>query len=368
MQWNFFCRLLPLVLAMSATAWADSPADAPADAYEACMERIGEKVKSLDYGVFDLRKFHKGVSDDALECNKFIPREERGEYDYRIKSMTLLTQPEDKSGAVSGPFTATTGLVVQSKTGANLHLGGSANLQFPQAGKFSLTEGYDLKLDGDFYVGTTGMPKARVSLEGSHALDVYLNKEQKDELKQIIVGTRPDASEDEPTILDEPYLEDVEEVRFKNFVHLTFDRDLALNRPWDISGGYGYQAEAGGISRGVMLRALLEAGIGGTGDLVAIPYARANVGGKGYYCPFKSKSGNHLFCVSAAVSAQLGLAQAGGDLEFGANYRAKLNNSGKRAKFLNHIDVGSSVNLSGRLDPGGAHGAATWNAIGIKVQ
>lgn len=364
MQWNLVCRLLPIVLAMSSTVRADSPADA----YDACMDKVGRNMKSLEYGLFDLRKFHKRLSDDALKCNQFIPQEQREEYDYRIKSMTLLTKPDDKSGTNAGPFTAATGLVVQSNTGANLHIAAGGNVQFPQAGKFSLTEGYDLKLDGDFLVGSTGLPRARVSFEGSHGLDVFLNKDQKAELKEIAAGTRPEGEEDEPTFLDSPYFEDVEQVRAKNLIHLTFDRDLSVNRPWDVSGGFGYQVEAGGISRGLMLRALLEAGVGGTGQLVAVPYGRVNIAGKGYYCPFKSASGNHLFCLNAKAAAQAGLVQMGGELEVGMSYRAKLNNSGKRAKFLNHIDIGSSLNVNGRVDVGGAHGATTWNAIGVKVE
>lgn len=367
----FRFTVLMAVLAVSAMASARADDDESYEAYDECIKQLGKDIANFRYpGIVTLsmRKLHKKMAKDANSCVAKLPEDERKDAAYHLRGITLLTQPTDLSGTSDGRVILGTGVVVQTGTGASLVLSGEAGLFLPKSSLFVMTEGYDLRLSGTAYVGSTdsqfNLPRLRVGATVTKGIKASFRKDERKKISDFVEQLAPttDKKEDEDAL--EPLLKGFDDASLAHVVELMFDRDKAMDRAWEVSAGYGLQASLAGRRKGVSARVLGEVGAGASED-ETIPFVRINLGGKGFYCPWSSKNKKHLFCVSAELAAKVGLAQAGIGVNAGANYRYKISNDSRG--WLNKIEVGPSGYADTFADPTGGHNVS-GAMFGIKVE
>ena len=373
-----FFNLTVLLALLAAAASSQTHADDESyDAYEACIKTIGKKLENFKYpGIVTLsmRNLHKKMAADAASCVELLPEDERKDAAYHLRGITLLTQPTDLSGAGAGKIALGSGVVVQTSTGTSLLLSGEAGLSLPKSSLFMMTEGFDLKLSGMAYVGSSEtnleLPRFRVSATGTKGLSGKLSKKERAKINAFIAQLAPSKDEEKKKDKDddkdalEPLLRGYDNASIAHVIRLMFDRDKAMDRDWEASGGYGVQASLGGQTKGLSGHVIGELGaIAGEGNVD--PFIRISVGGKGFYCPWSTESKKHLVCLSAELAAKLGLPQAGIGLNVGANYRYKISDNSRG--WLNHIDVGPNGYVETLADPNGGHNVG-GAMFGVKVQ
>jgi hypothetical protein len=232
-------------------------------------------------------------------------------------------------------------------------LQGGADLTLPKASIFSLTEGYKLHADGTVAVGTTAtgqsvIPNAHLALEAGRSLEAKKDDQAKGMLDQARVDTAG-----------------FQAASIREVIALTFDRSIALDRPWDVSAGYGRELSVTGPLHGVTARALVEGGVGGSGAKT-LPYLRLKVGAQGYVCkPIHGEK--HLLCAEGNVAASAGLVQTQFDIGLGADYRYVTADRSDTKSWVHSISVGPSFQQSVGADLAGGH-AATQGMFSLTIR
>jgi hypothetical protein len=313
-------------------------------AYEDCVKKV-----AIAAGVPDLLKLKSlsAIRTDLLaeieKCEKLIPGEDKAESDKVKATVLILSDPKERSGVEHGPMAASAGAIIQTRTGASLMLHGDAALNLPRESVFSLTSGYQLRLSGDVLVGSTAsgasvVPGAKVSLQAGRATNGNLEEETRKKFEEQQIST---AGFNAATI--------------REIIDVTFDRSQAMNRPWDVSAGYGRELTASGAYRGVTVSAMGQLGAGATGSFSVIPYARLMIGGKGYLCkPIAGE--HHLLCANGEIAAGLGLIQAKLDLGVGGEYRYVA--SDDPTKLFHSVSAGPTFRQELQADVAGGHAAS----------
>jgi hypothetical protein len=313
-------------------------------AYEDCVKKL-----ATDVGVTDLLKLKQlsTIRTDLVaeieKCERLLPTEDKADSDKLKATFLILSDPKERSGVEHGPLSASTGAIVQTRTGASLMLHGDAAINLPRESVFSLTSGYHLSLSGDVLVGSTAsgasvVPGAKVSLQAGRVIDGTLEEETRKKLDQQQINTAG-----------------LNAARIRELIGATFDRSVSMDRPWDVSAGYGRELSVSGPGRGASVTAMGQVGVGATGKFSVIPYARLMIGGKGYIC--KSISGDHhLLCANGELAAGLGLIQAKLDLGVGGEYRYVA--SDDASKWFHSVSAGPTYRQELQADVAGGHAAS----------
>ncbi len=342
-------KRLAVSFAMLSTISAALAQEAPVipvsfQAYQNCVQ---DAAKGHTIDLLKLRPLDK-IRQDTLtqidKCDNLLPPEAQPDKEQLKSTVILMTQPTPRSGVEKGPTSATAGVILQTKTGASLVLSTDTNIDLPKQSIFSLTEGYKLRAAGIVAIGSTAsgastIPVAKLTLQAGRALDVTVSDDQKKALDQFKLD-----------------LAGFNAASIREIVGVTFDRNTAMDRPWDVGAGYGREISVTGENRGLALRATLEGGVGQSGSKT-LPYLRLMVGVDGYICtPLHGEK--HLFCVSSQLAAGAGPVQAKFDVNVAADYRYVAGDRNDTKKWFHSVSVGPSFHEELQGDLAGGHAAS----------